>query len=594
MSDLPQLALGPAGEGYLAVLEITDGPLSIAWCQERDVVGQIGLGHQRAVPSATDYAGANARWFFRSPSPVQTRELAPGVVLRGEGVIATADPWVWRGSWSNPAAWPELPPWIELAQPKALTDDAEDAPPADPDPTWTDAPLPPEPVSQVRDGNLARGDAPELGRLLLHTVRGDSSVDPVHDGIALYRYDDATGVWCVVEEKALYRIVCTFAGTPCGLPPKPLKLSDSAIKGAINAAIAEAWNPGFFAAERAGIAFENGFATVEGGAAVLLPHSSEHRARYRLECTFDIDARAETWTAFLEEVWRDCSEDDRAARIGLLEEWIGAALLGLGTKYQRCLLLIGEAGANGKSTLLAVLRSLFPRSAVRSIGPQQWGDKFARAELAGARINLVNELPDADVVEGEMFKAIISGDAVQAQRKYKDPFDLISSAAHAFATNALPGTRDQSGGFWRRWAVLTFPRSFSEAEQDRTLGDRLRDELPAITAHVLRAVVRLVARGRYDLPDSSDEALEEWREDSDQVRQWLRECCDESPTAETPLAELYPVYAGWSRAHGHKALASNKLAQRLRALGLFYKSKIGRYYRLSVRAVATSKYRSAA
>ena len=413
----------------------------------------------------------------------------------------------------------------------------------------------------------------------------------MHDGTALWCYCAERGVWEPCDEKALYRIVCTFAGTPAGLPPKPLKLSDSAIKGAINAATAAAWSPVFFAAERPGIAFVNGFATVENGAAVLLAHAPEHRARYRLEYHFDLDARAEQWTAFLEEIWRDCSEADRAERIGLVEEWVGAALLGLGTKYQKCLLLLGEAGANGKSTLLSVLRSLFPRSAVRSIGPQQWGDKFARAELAGARINIVNELPDADVVEGEMFKAIISGDAVQAQRKYKDPFDLISSAAHAFATNALPGTRDQSGGFWRRWAVLTFPRTFAESEQNRELVEQLQGELPAITAHVLRAAVRLVARARYALPESSDAALEEWREDSDQVRQRMRECCDEDQTAEATLASLYPVYAGWSKAHGHAALSSSKLAQRMKAMKLAHRTTLGRYYRLSVKSVAAAKYR---
>jgi P4 family phage/plasmid primase-like protien len=591
MSDVPTLSLGAIGDGFLAVLEVTDGPASLAWCMERGIADRIGLGHQRAVPPTSDYAGATARWFFRSPVPVATRELAPGVVLRGDGVIDTADPWVWRKRLSP---WPELPPWIGYAEAKIVTDDAENAAPADPDPSWNEAPLPPEPPRAVTDGNLARGDAPELGRLLLHVVRGDSSAEPVHDGTALWRYNDATGVWESLDEKVLYRIVCTFAGTPAGLPPKPLKLSDSAIRGAISAAVASAWNPGFFTDERAGIAFANGFATIDEGQAVLLPHAAEHRARYRLEYTYDPDARAEQWSTFLEEIWRDCSEDDRAGRIALIEEWIGAALLGLGTRYQKCMLLIGEAGANGKSTLLSVLRSLFPKTAVRSVGPQLWGNPFSLAELAGARLNVVNELPDADVVEGEIFKAVISGDAVQAQRKHKDPFDLISRAAQAFACNALPGTRDQSGGFWRRWAVLTFPRTFAESEQDRTLSERLRAELPAITAHVLRAVVRLVARGRYQLPESSDEALEEWREDSDQVRQWLRECCDENTAAETPLADLYPIYAGWSRAHGHRALASNKLAQRLRAMGLFYKSKLGRYYRVSLKAVATSKYRSAA
>lgn len=591
MSDLPTMALGGVGEGYLAVLEITNGPLSQAWCEERDVAGRIGLGHQRAVPSDSTYAGANARWFFRSPAPVTTRELAPGVVLRGDGVIDTADPWVWR---KRLDAWPELPPWIELAQPKALTDDAEDAPPADPDPAWVEAPLPPEPERPVAEGNLARGDAPELGRLLLHTVRGTSSVDPVYDGDTLHRYEDETGVWIPVEDIDLRRVVATFAGMPAGLPPKPLKLSESAIKGAVRAAKDAAYRKGFFAQEQAGVAFENGFATVHDGAVVLLPHDPEHRAKYRLAFTFDPDARAPLWISFLEDVWRDFSEDDLAARVAMLEEWIGAALLGLGTTYQRSLILVGDAGANGKSTLLSVVRALFPPEAVRASGPQQWTNLFYLAELAGARINIVNELPDSDVEAGETFKAVISGDDVTAARKHRDPFSFRPRAAHVFACNALPGTRDQSGGFWRRQLVLTFPRTFAEHEQDRELGAKLASEIPAITAHVLRAVVRLVARGRFEVPESSASALEEWREDSDQVRQWLRECCDETQTAENTLASIYGNYANWSKNHGHKPLASNKLAARLKILGLAHRLNHGRYYRVKVKASATARYGSGA
>lgn len=463
-----------------------------------------------------------------------------------------------------------------------------------PDDGWNDAPLPPEPVSAVREGNLARGDAPELGTLLLTVVRGTSTADPVYDGNQLYRYDDATGVWSPIEELELRRTVATFAGTPAGLPPKPLKLSDSAIKGAVAASFAASYRKNFFADERPGVAFENGFATVEGNSVVLLPHAPEHRARYRMPYAFDAEARADRWISFFEEVWRDFSEDDRAKRIAMLEEWIGAALLGIGTTYQRSLILVGDAGANGKSTLLSVVRELFPREAVRASGPQQWSNLFYLAELSGARINIVNELPDAEVEAGETFKAVISGDEVTAARKHRDPFSFCPRASHVFACNVLPGTRDQSGGFWRRQALLTFPRTFAESEQDRTIGEQLRRELPAIAARVLRAATRLVQRGHFEMPESSEQALEEWREDSDQVRQWVRECCDVDTAAESTLASIYQNYAAWSKAHGHKALASNKLGGRLKMLGYWHRLNHGRYYKLRVKASATASYRTGA
>lgn len=308
------------------------------------------------------------------------------------------------------------------------------------------------------------------------------------------------------------------------------------------------------------------------------------------------DAPAPRWDRFLAEVFD--GQPDVAARVHFLEEWVGATLFGTITKWEVCLVLVGLLGANGKSTLLFVLRQLFPREAVQAIEPQLWSNVFHLAALVGARINIVNELPDADVVAGEKFKAVVSGDAVNAAHKHRDPFTFAPRAGHLFACNGLPGTRDQSGGFWRRWGVLTFERTF-EGAKDTDLRFRLvRDELPGIAARVVAAAARLERRGRFDVPATAEGAKQLWRLETDQVAQFLadRDAMSELRDANAERAEqagrhavdarwtrashLYARFGAWAKSHGHVGMSSTKFGRRTKELLAWEDRASGVWYAL--------------
>ena len=102
---------------------------------------------------------------------------------------------------------------------------------------------------------------------------------------------------------------------------------------------------------------------------------------------------------------------------------MGAALFGDVVRCQAGLVLVGE-GSNGKSVLLATLRRLFPPEVTESIEPQLWGNVFHLAELLRCRLNLVNEMPEAELAASEKFKAVLSGDPVHAAQKHRTPFTL--------------------------------------------------------------------------------------------------------------------------------------------------------------------------
>lgn len=441
-----------------------------------------------------------------------------------------------------------------------------------------------------------RGDAVELAQHLLNDLGGEEAV--VFDRGQFWRYVDARGVWVEITREAAYRHVASYAGRPVGSrKPRALALSHPAINGVVSTAAAYAARPGFFAGAPRGVCFADCWATARDGRVVTEPHSPAHRATHALSVGYRAGASVEAWTGMLREVFRRerttdtgalvRDDEETTAAINLLQEFAGASLVGMATTHAVCLVLVG-AGNDGKSRVLNVLRALFPATAVCSIPPNAWGRGFLLAELAGKRLNVVSELPNADVQDSERFKQVVGGDAVTAERKYEAPFMLVPEAGHIFACNELPGTRDQSRGFWRRFAVIPCTRSFQAHEEVKDIDRQvIAAELAGIAAWALAGAARLQRADSYTTPKASAEAKAEWQQDSDQVRQWISARCrvlpvGGSPWREAGLEKLYPDYRQWATANGHTPVASAKLGARLKALGHEHRTNIARLYRLEL------------
>lgn len=445
-------------------------------------------------------------------------------------------------------------------------------------------------VPRPRSRTFDRGDAVELGHALLEDLRGDSVHPIVYDRGLFWRYDAARGVFVATNRDEAYNAVSRYAGCWTGTSkPRPLALNDNGIKGAVNAAARFAASPGFFDAARKGVCFEDAFLTAIDGEVRYLPHSPDHRCLHALPVRYEMDADRDRWIAMLREVFRRQREDgsldheDTEACICLLQEFIGACLMGLSTAMAACLILVGE-GNDGKSKVLSVLRALFPASALCALPPQDWGHRFRSAELAGKRLNVVSELPERDILDAERFKAVVAGDPLTAERKNQDPFLMTPEAGHLFAANALPPTKDQSKGFWRRFKVIPCTRQFQAAEEVRDY-DRLviAEELAGVAAWAIDGAARVQAQQRYTSPASSEEAHAEWRHDTDQVRQWRAECCSDDPASEDGIATLYAAYRAWREETGHPQLARNTFGARLKGLGLERRTKLARFYRVALK-----------
>jgi P4 family phage/plasmid primase-like protien len=410
------------------------------------------------------------------------------------------------------------------------------------------------------------GSHVEIAEALLETIHSDAA--PVTALGALHTYDKSTGTWAAETREALVkRISQGFDG--CMVlaqeedKPKPLRLRESDVMGSMRIALALAHVADFFSAAVPGFAFSNGFVKVTKEGAELGPHSPDHRARFSYPFAYDARASRERWMACLREVFRD--DADAEEKIAFLQEFAGASLCGIATSYQKCAVLFGQGG-NGKGAVCKTIAAGMPKGSVCAIEPQSWGSEYRRALLAGHLFNMVSEMPEADILDGDDFKNMITGEPSTARQPAQPAFTFSPVAGHMFSANKLPGSNDPSFGFWRRMTVIEFNRKFSDGEAVVDL-DKLivATELPGVVAWMIEGAVRLMQRGRYTVVPSSAAAVAAWKRSADPVQTFVDEKTRPAKHDDerTSGAELYSAYREWAERGGFKARNKNSFGREM-------------------------------
>lgn len=449
---------------------------------------------------------------------------------------------------------------------------------------------------------LERGDHAELAEKLLQQLRTkgdliDIGEGPVHndpprpvvfaDG-TLYLYDRGRHVFAVVDVAEQRARVLGMAGHPVKTTKgtKPLHVRRADAVGVTQSAWDLAADPTFFVDAPRGIMFADAFVRVTAHGIEVEHPAPEHRARYAYPFQYEPTPRPKRWLGFLADVFS--GDADGAAKAFLLQEFGGACLLGEAWRYQRAIVMVG-AGSNGKKVTTDVFARAMPPGSTVAIPPQQWGDQYRLAMLAGKHLNAVGELPEYDIISSETFKGVITGDMTTGRHIREAPFPFAPIAGHMFAANKLPGTVDHTHGFWRRFAMLQFNRVFAEGESNRSLADEIiASDLPHIVSWFVEGARRLLAQGDYTIPASSAAALAEWRQRADQVATYVQECTHElgadepTKTGAKPKA-LYQDYRLWAADNGHKPLNAQNFADRMKLLGLpTAKVHEGWFYRVQI------------
>jgi putative DNA primase/helicase len=428
--------------------------------------------------------------------------------------------------------------------------------------------------SEIGEVNLAKAFIDDVARV--------TGVPPISTRGALHLYDDESGTWREVKREEALSLIQSYDGVAVGYVKrlkdgteedytKPLRLSSGKCKGIFECMLAskDALDLAFFDQATSGVALNNGFATVTRAGVVIQPKSHENRATTHQPFGYDGDAPFGEWKTVLGRVFE--GDADAADKRLMLQEFVGACLVGIAADYATCLVLVGE-GANGKSVVAETIAELlFPAEAVTYTTPQSWSGRFTLSRLRNSRLNVATELPDAELTSSDVFKAVVDGGRLEVEDKNKDPYTMRPRAGHIFLANGLPHTRDNSRGFWRRFVVLEFNRDFTgdpQRETKEAVKARLAKEAPGIMVWALHGAVRLLRNGKYTIPQSHYKAVRDWRIASDQVSAFVEECCVVNEALETPAREVFEAFREWCGRAGRIAVNNIAFGKRLKGAGV--------------------------
>jgi len=289
-------------------------------------------------------------------------------------------------------------------------------------------------------------------------------------------------------------------------------------------------------------------------------HGPEYRFLSRLGCAYDPDADAPRFRAFLKQVVP--KESDRKK----LQEYAGYTLMHWALPHHKALFLVGPT-ASGKSTFLDTINAMLGAETVASLTPQQLTtERFSGAELFEKWANIRNDIPAATVENTGMFKEIIGGDPMKAERKRKDPFMFEPTAKHLFAANELPSTETDDEAFYRRILLVPFPETVPAAERDKHLDDKLQAELPGVLNWALTGYDRLRQQGGFTADRTPGQTQETWQKWADSVSRFESAALVEGDDA-IAKSDVYAAYIEYCRQEGIPSDTQHSMTRSLKLEG---------------------------
>lgn len=313
------------------------------------------------------------------------------------------------------------------------------------------------------------------------------------------------------------------------------------------------------------LAMENGLLSLDAlfdhKPEVLIPHSANWFSRTKFPYPFDPSATCPKWLAFLN---RNLEGD--AGRIAIVQEWFGLNLIH-DTSFHKFFVMEGE-GANGKSVICAALEGLLGNENCAFVPLEIFGQRFQLTPTVGRLANIVAECSELDKVSEGFLKSFVSGDPMTFDVKNKTPLQCAPTARLTLAFNNRPRFSDRSSGLWRRMILMPMPVIIPKSEQikrmDKAEWWKEQGELPGIFLWSLVGLARLKTQGQFTTSEFCENALADYRLESNPARVFLTETCREDPAGHAVSEDLYAAYQRWALKNGYSPLANAKFGGEVR------------------------------
>lgn len=203
----------------------------------------------------------------------------------------------------------------------------------------------------------------------------------------------------------------------------------------------------------------------------------------------------------------------------LIFEAIGACFYRV-NKYRGAVMLYGESGSNGKSTLLNIIEQVVGFKNCSHLSLQNLSEKFMLIDVYGKAANIGDDIGDDYIPDSAIFKKLVTGEYVKAQNKYEKSVEFKSFAKLFFAANNLPKISDKSRAFMSRLLIVPLNHDFSaDKNADHNLHSKNWDEdsMEFLLELSMSGLKRLIKQGGYTKPECVVEETRRYEEKNNVV-----------------------------------------------------------------------------
>ena len=328
------------------------------------------------------------------------------------------------------------------------------------------------------------------------------------------------------------------------------------------------------------INFLNG--TLDARTGKLRKHSAEDYITALVPHDYNPEAQCPRWEEFISAAFGDQQD-----MVEFFQRCVGYSLTA-DTSEKKIFLVHGEKDTS-KTTAMTVIREV--------LGGRQGGyadvirvdtlmadrknnkmDNNANDDLAdmrGRRFIMTSETAQAQHLREELVKLLTQGQGVlKAAKKYEHMFSFRESWKIWMDCNHLPIIKGTDDAIWDRLVVFGFEHRIPEDQQIKNLSAQLiEEEAEGILAWMTRGLAAWM-KSRLVLPAVMLEQREEWREESDDMGQWLEESCVKAKTARASSSTLYASYKEWRKHNGFWEESAVVFARKMKEHG-FDKKETG-------------------
>lgn len=236
--------------------------------------------------------------------------------------------------------------------------------------------------------------------------------------------------------------------------------------------------------------------------------------------------------------------NDSAIR-SLLEECIGYCFYRR-NELRKAFILTGDK-ANGKSTFLDCVKAILGDDNISALDLKELGDRFSTSMMYGKLANIGDDIGD-DFLQGSqvaIFKKVVTGNRIKAERKGQDPFEFEPYVKLLFSANDVPRMKDKTGAVLSRLCIIPFNATFSKADADYDPFIKYKlvqqDSIEYLIALGVQGLKRVLTNQEFTKSEKVDKQIAEYEEENNPIVAFLAEYSEEYIVNES-VSDVYRMY----------------------------------------------------